>query len=238
MSSVIYRFRTADTSLYEYTISVEPEKMDHSEDACNPAWAELTFHQCPNCTLSSRNYSHCPVAIRLPPLIEMANKLNSYDRIMVDVELSERRIIQETTAQRALSSLLGLVMATSECPHMAYLQPMARFHLPLASEEETEYRAVSMYLLAQYYRNRQGHAVDFSLTGLTKIYQELQRVNMALADRIRAASSQDTARNAIVLLDMFAKVVPYSVEEAMQEFKHLFVAYLEAPDDNEQQSDK
>jgi len=158
----------------------------------------------------------------------MADKLNSYDRIVVDVELRGRRIIQETTAQRALSSLLGLVMATSDCPHMAFLRPMARFHLPMASEEETEYRAVSMYLLAQYFLHREGHTVDLTLDGLTKIYQELQRVNMALADRIRAASHQDTAGNAIVLLDVFAKVVPYSIEDAMQEFQHLFDPYLKA----------
>jgi hypothetical protein len=31
------------------------------------------------------------------------------------------------------------------------VKPMARFHLPLASEEETIYRATTMYLLAQYF---------------------------------------------------------------------------------------
>jgi len=169
------------------------------------------------------------VAVRLPPLIEMANHLRSYDRITVEVEISERRVIQETTAQRALSSLLGLVMATSDCPNTVYLRPMARFHLPLASEEETEYRAASMYLLAQYFLHREGHAVDWTLSGLTKIYHELQRVNIAMADRIRAASGQDTATNAIVLLDIFAKGVPYTIEDSMKEFQYLFAAYLNAP---------
>jgi len=232
MSSVIYRFRVADTPLYEYEVPLEPAASDICEDAAKPAWTELAFHQCANCTLTSQDYPHCPVAIRLPSLIEMANGLNSYDCIAVEVQVSERRIIQETTAQRALSSLLGLVMATSDCPHMVYLRPMARFHLPLASEEETEYRAASMYLLAQYYLHRQGRQVDLTLSGLTKIYHELQQVNMALADRIRAASSQDTARNAIVLLDIFAKVIPYSIEGAMQEFQHLFDGYLKALEDD------
>ena len=234
MSSVIYRFRVADTSLYEYEVSLEPPKPDARKDVSQPTWTKLAFHQCANCTLSSDDHPYCPVAVRLPSLVDMANRLHSYDRITVEVELRERRIIQETTAQRAVSSLLGLVMATSECPHMVYLRPMARFHLPLASEEETEYRAASMYLLAQYYLHREGRSVDLTLKGLTKIYRELQRVNMALADRIRAASSQDTARNAIVLLDIFAKVVPYSIEGSMQEFQHLFAAYLTALKGNEE----
>ena len=37
-------------------------------------------------------------------------------------------------------------MALSGCPVLEQLKPMARFHLPFASVEETIYRAASMYL--------------------------------------------------------------------------------------------
>lgn len=231
MASVIYRFRMPDASLYEYEVAVDNNNPDfnHGDDTSRPAWTKLAFHQCPNCILNTRDHPFCPVAVRLPPLIEMANHLHSYDRITVEVDIGERRVIQETTAQRALSSLLGLVMATSDCPHTVYLQPMARFHLPLANAEETEYRAASMYLLAQYFLHREGHDVDWTLSGLTKIYRELQRVNIALANRIRAASNQDTATNAVVLLDLFAKGVPYTIEDSLEDLRTLFTSYLNAP---------
>ena len=226
MKQLIYRFRLADDSFYEHKVSVAPDTTESSEDTTPPEWARLTFHQCSNCTLKSEDYPYCPVARRLPPLIEMANQLSSYDRIVVEVEHRARLVSQVTSAQRALSSLLGLVMATSECPHTAYLRPMARFHLPLATEEETAYRAASMYLLAQYFLHREGQPVDFNLDGLARIYNQLQQVNIAMVKRIRDASSQDTASNAIVLLDILAKGVPYSIEDSMSEYRDLFSAYL------------
>jgi hypothetical protein len=44
-------------------------------------------------------------------------------------------------------------VATSGCRYTAYFKPMARFHLPFANEEETAYRAISMYLLSQRFLN-------------------------------------------------------------------------------------
>jgi len=226
MSYLIYRFHVANDTLYEHKVPLSFVTTDAQANESSPMWTKLEFHQCPNCTLNKKCHLYCPVAIRLPPLIDTANRLSSYDQIKVEVVHDERCISQVTTAQRALSSLLGLVMATSNCPHTVYLQPMARFHLPMANEIETVYRVASMYLLAQYFLHREGYPVDFTLDGLKRIYRELQRINLALSDRIRAASSQDTANNAIVLLDLFAKVVPYSIEDAMSEYRELFSAYL------------
>lgn len=226
MSRVIYRFRVADGVSYEYAVALDAGESTAAQAGAYPRWAELEFHRCSNCSLNATEHHYCPIAMRLPPLIAIADRLRSYDLVTLEVEASERRVIQETTAQRALSSLLGLVMATSDCPHMRYMRPMARFHLPLASEEETAYRATSMYLLAQFYLGRQGREVDMTLSGLVTIYRDLQRINGALAERLRAASKEDTALNAIVLLDIFAKGVPYSIDEAMVEFRSLFGAYL------------
>ena len=48
-----------------------------------------------------------------------------------------------------MSSVLGLIMATAGCPWTDRFRPMARFHLPFASEAETVYRSVCMFLLAR-----------------------------------------------------------------------------------------
>jgi len=61
-----------------------------------------------------------------------------------------RAYMHETPLHVALSSLIGLYMATGGCPVMERLKPMARFHLPFADEEETMFRAMSAYLLDHY----------------------------------------------------------------------------------------
>ena len=53
----------------------------------------------------------------------------------------------------AIRSLIGLIMALSGCPHMEFFKPLARFHLPWASLEETTLRSASIYLLMQFFKN-------------------------------------------------------------------------------------
>ena len=80
--------------------------------------------------------------------LEPLKALVSFDTVGVTVVQAERTVHAETTAQQAMSSVLGLIMATAGCPWTDRLRPMARFHLPFASEVETLYRSVSMFLLS------------------------------------------------------------------------------------------
>lgn len=194
-----------------------------------PEWTELSFHQCRNCPLKPEQHRSCPLAGRLSQVVRKFDDVLSHDAVHVEILTVERRISQDTTAQRAISALLGLVIATSGCPHTQYLKPMARFHLPLASEEETIYRATSMYLLAQYFMRESGWGVDFMLDGLTDIYRNLQVVNAATAARLRASSETDAAVNAIVLLDLFAKTMPSVIADSVDDISYLFEPYSRMP---------
>ena len=191
-----------------------------------PLWTKLDFHQCPNCSLTSDAHPHCPLAAHLVTIVERFEGLLSYSEIQVDVITTERFITQDTTVQRGMSSLMGLVMATSGCPHMAFFKPMARFHLPFASAEETFYRATSMYLLAQYFLKKEGHHADLDLTGLREIYQNIEVVNVAVAKRLRTATEADSAVNAIILLDIYTKAIPVVIEESLEEVRYLFAPYF------------
>jgi hypothetical protein len=192
-----------------------------------PSWARLDFHQCPHCTLTANTHPHCPLAHNLVNIVNRFEALLSFDQIHVEVTTAERIIFQDTSAQTGISSLMGLMMATSGCPHTAFFKPMARFHLPLANEEETIYRATSMYLLAQYFLMKEGYQADLELEGLTRIYENIHTVNTAIAERLRAASEKDSALNAIVLLDMFALAVPMVIEDSLQEIRYLFSPYFQ-----------
>jgi hypothetical protein len=156
------------------------------------------------------------------PIIEKIETLVSYDEIRVDVLTAERSITQTTTAQQALASMFGLILSTSGCPRTAFLRPMARFHLPLASELETLYRSVTMHLLDQHFRRERGESVDESFSELKAAYAELHPVNRGIARRLRAASRGDPALNAVTLLDTYASLLPTTLEQALNELDTLF----------------
>jgi len=225
--SIKYHFTLANGATETFDLHLDGETMQLQNfipDAL-PDWTRLDFNQCPHCPFSIAENSHCPVAANLVTIVLLFEKLLSHDEIHVDIITKERKISQDTTAQRAISALMGLVMATSGCPHMSFFKPMARFHLPLASEEETLYRATSMYLLAQYFLKKDGVRSEISLDGLTDIYRNIQIVNMTIAARIRASSVTDSSVNALVLLDMYAKAVPYVIKDHLEEIRYLFTSF-------------
>jgi len=187
-----------------------------------PEWAALDFYQCPHCPLSVTTHPHCPLAANLVNIINHLDTLHSYQQIRVKVVMKNRTFTQDTTIQKGLSSLMGLVIATSGCPHTMFFKSMARFHLPLADEEETISRVTSMYLLAQYFLKNEGKPADFELKGLMELYDNMHIINKTIAMRLRAASKTDSTVNAIVLLDVFTFVLPLSIKTYLQEIRHLF----------------
>ncbi|RJQ70972.1 MAG: hypothetical protein C4519_20435 [Desulfobacteraceae bacterium] len=189
-----------------------------------PSWTALEFHQCPNCPL--KKGPHCPAAVNMVGLVECFDRLLSYGETVVTVTTAERLVRSDTSMQRGICSLMGLMMASSGCPLTAFFKPMARFHLPFASTEETIWRATSTYLMAQYFRHQMGSPTDVSFQGLSALYRQVQIVNSAFAKRLRAACRRDSMINAIVLLDMFAKSMPYAIEDSLDQIRELFIPYL------------
>lgn len=223
-----YCYIFSDDSRRIFDIAVNPRTLciKSATDAELPSWTNLDFFQCQNCPLSPSEQPNCPLAVCLVDIVDGFNDLLSYEEVKLEVTTSERTIIQPTTVQRGLSSQIGLVMATSGCPHTAFFKPMARFHLPLASEEETIYRATSMYLLAQYFLGMEGRRDDSGFDGLKKIYENVQIVNRAIVERLRSASRVDSSINAVILLDVLALAIPDVIEDSLEEIRFLFSAYL------------
>jgi len=191
-----------------------------------PAWANLQFHQCPHCPLSEDEHPYCPVAVSLADIVKRFDKILSYDKVDLEVVTTERKVSQHTTAQRGISSLLGVLFPVSGCPHTAFFKPMVRFHLPMATREETIFRATGMYLLAQYYLEMEGHSKDTELEGLTRIYKNLNVLNINIAERLRSATQTDSSINALILLDVFTQAMPFIIEDQLEAVRHLFSPYL------------
>ena len=191
-----------------------------------PAWTLMSFNQCSGCPFEATKVSHCPAAVQLAGVIEGFADLVSYDKVRVTVETEERSVAATLSAQQALASLMGLIMASSGCPRTAVFRPMARFHLPFSNESETAYRVASMYLMAQHFISRNGGEPDLALEELELVYRGVHAVNRGMAQRMRAASRQDAIVNAIVLLDVYTSLVPAAIHEILDEIKPAFAALL------------
>ncbi len=222
-----YSYRFDDGRTEEFVVHLDPESFDLLDLPPDdlPEWTRLGFHQCFNCPLDVAYDERCPLAVSLVNLVERMGEVTSFVPVSVEVRTGERTMSRTTSAQEGMSSLMGLLVASSGCPHTAYFRPMARFHLPFASTDETIYRAATMYLLAQYFRERVGIEAELDFEGLLDIYAEVETVNKAMAMRLRKAHN-DSGVNAIVLLDMFAKSMPVAIEESLETFQGLFHPYL------------
>jgi hypothetical protein len=227
MKQIRYIFHFAKGRREEFELQFDDDfQLSVPQPEMLPEWTRLELHQCEVCPLSRAEHRHCPLAAALAdPIVRLGNVI-SYEEMRVSVVTAERTISQETTAQDGISALLGLINATSGCPVTGYFRPMARFHLPFASETETLYRAASMYLLGEYFRTRAGQPADLELNGLLTIYRNIEKVNRGIVARVRASRTQDGALNAIVLLDLYAKSLPLALEDSLAELKPLFAPYL------------
>ena len=219
-----YRFDLPDGSQkrLDLTFNAADFRLANAAPADPPFWTELKFCQCANCPLNTAEHPHCPAALHMAPAVESLKALVSFDTVGVTVIQAERTIHAEISAQQAMSSVLGLVMATSGCPWTDRLRPMARFHLPFASEAETVYRSVCMFLLA---RELVGAGGASGFAALEKLYENLHVVNRDMSRRLGAATRTDPARNAIALLDSYTTLLPAALASSLEELKPLFDAW-------------
>lgn len=190
--------------------------------AAEAEWAALDFHRCGHCPLDPVQSPSCPFARALSRFITRFDRHYSYENAVVEVETERRTVVAHGALQEGLSSLVGLIGATCGCPHLAFFRPMAHFHLPFASEEETLCRVFSLHLLGQVIQGGDDGATAASLAGLQASYEAASRVNSGMAERIRAAFSKDAVVNGLIILDTFAQAVPYVLREKLEELRYLF----------------
>jgi hypothetical protein len=222
----VYTLPDKKKEIFDLQLDAKTLKIHGSIVENLPSWTRLDFHQCPHCPLTTDLYPDCPLSVNLVNIVERLGVLISYDKIHVEVTTLERTVSRSTTAQEGISSLMGLVIAVSECPHTDFLKPMARFHLPFANDEETIWRATSTYLLAQYFLIIKGHRIDLELDGLARIYENIEKLNASIVKRLRSAGQKDSTINALVHLDVFAKYITPGVDESLNRIRHIFTKFL------------
>ena len=182
-----------------------------------PEWAKLSKFKCPHCPLSEEKYDYCPLAMNLVDIIEQFRDLPSFQNAEILVETQQRSYSKKTSLQAGVSSLLGILMVSSGCPIMGKLKPMLHFHLPFASLEETQFRALSFYLLSQYIVWKRGAEPDWEMNNLVNIYEEIRELNHSVSKKIVNLEEMDTSINSLVILNNFADYVTFTIDEKMIE---------------------
>jgi hypothetical protein len=223
-----YHFNFKDRQECHFNIKLQLEHLAYTRIVNTelPEWTCLTHHQCDNCPLNAEEHLYCPIAVNLSDIIDKFSNAISYTEVHVHVESPDRTYFKDTTVHEALSSLIGIIMVTSGCPIMNILRPMVRFHLPFSNIEETIFRSVGSYLIIQYFKHSAGKATDWDLKNLIKSYEEIQTVNNGMAKRLYSVSEADANANAVVILDMLAKELPYSILENLKELKYLYQDFI------------
>ncbi len=217
-----YTFAFPDGSCRIYQVELDEQlSYRQHQDQPPPTWARLTTEQCRHCRLTP-DQRHCPVAVNVAELVTAFQDTASYSSCMVSCVSAARTVSKKTTVQDGLSSIMGIIMATSGCPSLAILRPLARFHLPFATVEESLFRAVSAYLVRQYFVALDGGSADFELAQISGAYEVIQEVNSGILRRIQHAARLDADRNAIVILNSLVQILEMEIADKLESLRPLF----------------
>jgi len=230
---IAYRFLLKGGQERRFELNLDPQTLSFIPAAGEPPseWTRLSNRQCPHCPLREDRHPQCPIARNLAGVIGEFAQSISFEEAEISIATEAREYRRRAPLQSGISSLIGLVMVTSGCPHLDKLRPMVYTHLPFSSTEETIYRAISMYLLAQYLRQKRGLRPDWELAGLVKVYEAISLVNKHFVERLKAVKLQDASLNAIVKLDCFAAMTSTIIEaQALAGVESLFRTYLDGPE--------
>ena len=214
MNVITYQLQREDGSECRFEVDIErPDRREELSQEEHPEWTRLGNNQCPNCPFSTERYRYCPAALEIAAIAAQFADTTSIERTDVWVHTDERSYFKNTDMQSVLKSLFGLIMASSPCPILSRLKPLAHFHLPFASLQETIHRLVGTYFIKQYLQHNAGEKADWGLCGIEQLYRELKVVNLHLMKRIRLAFKEDASINAIQTFISIASIVEMGVDD-------------------------
>ena len=163
--TIFYKFKFSEDNEQDFVVEMDSKTLDliSAPGDSLPEWTKLEYQKCSNCPLSAEEHEYCPIAMKLVGTVDFFCKPLDFENVDLRVETPERTFTKKVDLKSAAVSLIGIYMATSGCPIMDKLRPMARHHLPLATTPETTYRSISNYLIAQYLLSQQGKDPDWEL---------------------------------------------------------------------------
>jgi hypothetical protein len=221
---IVYEFILSKEKIKRFHIFLDPKTISimRPERRSLPDWTRLDHHQCKDCTLENKNVFRCPIAVNIIEIVETFKDMVSYDDCIVRCITPERIYQKNTSITEGLYSIFGVVMATSNCPIMDFFKPMARFHLPFSSPEETSFRVTSMFLLRRYFELGKDGQLNIDMAQLKQQYVKVKSVNEGLYNRIRSLGTKDADKNAIIMLHSLSEMFSSDIKYELDAIEYLF----------------
>ncbi|MBL9187318.1 MAG: hypothetical protein JNK23_07570 [Opitutaceae bacterium] len=216
-----FAFQDGVTRRYELNFDDQHRLLPRASSSPASAWTALGFQQCTNCPLKAADSPLCPVAQNIDHIVEDTKDTVSYTRAVVTVHTPERTYSAECATQDGLRSLFGLIMACSGCPHLDWLRPLARFHLPFADPDETLFRVLGLQLVGSFLADSNSTFAD-SIAQTDRRYEEVKTLNQCFIKRIRIHCRADADKNALAALDLFAQFFTLDRDDNFEMLRTIF----------------
>ena len=219
-----YQFKFEDESSKTFEVILNTETLVSRPKVAVPPeeWTKLDFHKCKHCPYTSDKMPHCPAAVNLAAVADTYKAEKSFRKTTAFVRMEDRIYGKQTDIQTGLQSLFGLVMATSGCKHLDFFKPLARYHLPFSGFEENMMRVLGHYLIVQFLKTKHDKEADWTGESLADIYGQINQVNKGIIERIRSIAKGDADKNALIILDSFASLLPLEMSNGFEGLEGLY----------------
>ena len=221
---IVYQFRLANQERKVFSILIDPKTISLIQHGVVsiPEWAKLEYHQCECCPFEKTEHPYCPIAVNINNIVIEFRGMVPTDNCQVICITPERTYMKKTSIMEGLASIYGVVMATSNCPVMDFFKPMARFHLPFSTSEETAVRATSMFLLRRYFEYGSDTPHRFDFKQLEQIYTNVIAVNKGLYTRIKSLETGTVEKIAVIILNSFSLSLSLGFKYSLESLAYLF----------------
>lgn len=216
---IIYEFNFAGGIKKAFTMDFDPETHEfiaRRNSGYISDWARLEYKKCPECPLDAERIAFCPVAFNISGILNFFSPMTSTERCFVRCITYQRTYSKTTDSMSALSSALAPIIFSSPCPFLVHVRPLARFHLPFFTPEESLVRSISFYLLSQYFVSRKKKKPDWDLAGLNLLFDKLKMVQSGMMRRSKNIFEGDACINAIHSFHVMLEFVAFEIDSAVE----------------------
>ncbi|MCM2287574.1 MAG: hypothetical protein NDI67_00995 [Sulfuritalea sp.] len=222
---VIYRIQKPDGRQVELDNRVDENGLLEGLPDQGPDWTRLNGNRCAGCNARHRS---CRAAVAIAPVVDAFKTMDSLEHVAVSVVMANYTAEVICPASKVVSSIMGLRMAASGCAKIAPFRAMALYHQPFSSLEETVIRAAGFMLLGRWAHGTL--ATNDPFASLIVAWDNLEEVNLRVAQALQEHGSTDAALNGLVNLDMFAKAGGLGLKRALDALKPALLAWDMARD--------
>jgi len=174
----------------------KPKTLNDLEDL--PDWVRLSCHQCAHCPLKTEEIKWCPAAVAIAPCIFSSFSWGSTEKVRLEMVEGNRRVIEQTSASDALSSIFMNQIVHSTCPVMKFDFWLWKYFSSTLSIENVLFRRLATDLIYKDLSNVRN--IEAESTRIDP--EELVTILTNLTHRIRSSRelSGDAAPNALTKL--------------------------------------